>query len=229
MKVLQRDSLTLGGFQGIKEHRLVTGSKAFGARRDSQTWDGLGNFVYLADARFVPFGETKMHGHKEVDVVSVMVEGRVAHEGSLEHGEELLAGNAQVQRAGGEGFSHNEVNPDDVQNRMIQLWVLPERAGDRAGYKLYRPEGNGLTRIYGGSVNQNDTFDGKTIIELGRFSKEETISLEGDYLVYITGGKLFASDDSSSNEVKDGDLVRATNLNMTALEESQVIIISVLN
>ena len=33
----------------------------------------------------------------------------------------------QVQRAGGEGFSHNEINPDDIENRMIQLWVVPEQ------------------------------------------------------------------------------------------------------
>jgi hypothetical protein len=30
-----------------------------------------------------------MHGHKEVDVTSVTVEGQIAHEGSLEHGQEL--------------------------------------------------------------------------------------------------------------------------------------------
>ena len=32
----------------------------------------------------------------------------------------------QVQRAGGEGFVHNEVNPDDKENRIIQMWVTPE-------------------------------------------------------------------------------------------------------
>ena len=45
-----------------------------------------------------------MHPHKEIDVISVMMEGRVSHEGSLEHGQSLETGQVQVQRAGGRRF-----------------------------------------------------------------------------------------------------------------------------
>ena len=124
MQVLTRESLPLGGFAGLTEHRLVTDSRIFGARKSPGTSEGLGNFVYLADARFNPLGETGMHPHKEIDVISVMIEGRVSHEGSLEHGNSLETGDVQVQRAGGEGFSHNEINPDTQKNRMIQLWLF---------------------------------------------------------------------------------------------------------
>ena len=113
VEILHRDDLPLGGFAGLKEHRLVTDGKAWGPHRARGAWDGLGNFVYLADARFMPRGETTMHPHREVDVISVMVDGRIAHEGSLSHGEQLNTNDVQVQRAGGEGFTHNEVNPDD--------------------------------------------------------------------------------------------------------------------
>lgn len=108
MEILSRDDLPLGGFAGLTEHRLITDSRVFGHYKPSYTSEGIGNLVYLADARFAPYGETTMHPHKEIDVISVMVEGRVMHEGSLEHGNHLQAGDVQVQRAGGEGFSHNE-------------------------------------------------------------------------------------------------------------------------
>ena len=78
-----------------------------------------------------------------------MVDGRLSHEGSLEHGNSLRSNNVQVQRAGGEGFSHNEINPDDNWNRMIQLWVLPEQPSQPADYKVYQPVSGELTRIYG--------------------------------------------------------------------------------
>jgi redox-sensitive bicupin YhaK (pirin superfamily) len=107
-------------------------------------------FVYLADARFMPHGETHMHNHHEIDVISVLVDGRLSHEGSLQHGKNLYSNDVQVQRAGGEGFSHNEINPDENWNRMIQLWVLPEQAGQPADYKVYQPVTGELTRIYGG-------------------------------------------------------------------------------
>lgn len=66
------------------------------------------------------------YSHKEIDVISIIVEGGINHEGSLKHGQSLGTDQAQAQRAGGEGFSHNEINPDNKKNRLIQLWVLPE-------------------------------------------------------------------------------------------------------
>jgi len=220
MQVLHKESQHLGGFAGLKEHRLVV-DKRVGGRDD--TWDGLGNFVYLADAYFDPYGETRMHPHKELDVISVMIEGTINHEGSLEHGSSISAGQVQVQRAGAEGFQHNEINPDASKNRMIQLWVLPENHGEPAGYKLYDIKQNKLTQIYGGTKDQSTTFDSHTVLEVGKFSKEVSIEKEGDFLVYITEGSAILND----TNVKDGDLIRGTDLNFKATSDhAQLIIIS---
>jgi len=220
MQVLHKDTLPLGGFAGLKEHRLVV-DRLVGGRDD--TWDGLGNFVYLADAYFDPYGETKMHPHKELDVISIMLEGTINHEGSLEHGTSISSGKVQVQRAGGEGFAHNEINPDARKNRMIQLWVLPENKGEPAGYKLYDVGKNKLTQIYGGTKNQNDTFDSHTVLEVGRFSKNEEIKKSGDFLAYITEGEALVN----NTKVKDGDLIRGTDFHFKASSEhAQVILIT---
>ena len=136
-QVLHRDDLVLGGFAGIKEHRLVIDPKVFGVN-DSGAWPGIGDFVYLADAKFIPNGETHLHPHKEIDVISVIVDGRISHEGTLHQGKIIESNHVQVQRAGGEGFAHNEVNPDDKENRIIQMWVTPEKSGQPADYKSYR-------------------------------------------------------------------------------------------
>ncbi|MFT7294202.1 MAG: redox-sensitive bicupin YhaK (pirin superfamily), partial [Pseudohongiellaceae bacterium] len=115
----------------------------------------------LADARFTPHGETTMHNHHEIDVISLMVDGNIKHEGSLESGKDLVRNDVQVQRAGGEGFSHNEINPDVTWNRMIQLWALPEVAGQAASYKVYKPIAGELTRIYGGDDSDHADFPSK--------------------------------------------------------------------
>jgi len=61
---LQRDSLPLRGFAGLKEHQLVKNPEVFGQNTNKDgSWSGLGRFVYLADARFMPQGETRMHDH----------------------------------------------------------------------------------------------------------------------------------------------------------------------
>ncbi len=101
MEILRRDTLNQGGFAGVREHRMVKAPFAFGPTANNDgSWSGIGNFVYLADARFAPHGETHMHSHHEVDVISVMVEGRIAHQGSLGHGQDLNTHDVQVQRAG---------------------------------------------------------------------------------------------------------------------------------
>ena len=221
MEILHRDDLKRGGFAGLREHRLVTDTRLFGEHQSSQTWNGIGNFVYLADARFLPNGETRLHSHKEIDVISVMVEGRIRHEGSLKHGQQMQSHHVQAQRAGGEGFAHNEINPDDHENRMIQLWVLPEQAGQAAGYKLYSPKEGELTRVYGGATNQHDSFDSHTLIDVGIITADESISLSGDFMAYVTRGKGVIN----GQDVCDGDLLRGTALEFKAIEKTQIIII----
>ena len=218
---MHRDDLTLGGFAGLREHRLVSDSRLFGQHRAPGASDGIGNFVYLADARFMPRGETRMHPHREIDVISVMVEGRIAHEGSLEHGQEMRAGDVQVQRAGGDGFAHNEVNPDDVENRMIQMWVLPETEGEPASYKLHSLEPGSMHRIYGGPKDQAETHDSNTLIDVGVLDAGQEISVSGPFQTYLTRGGGNVGDVA----VKEGDLVRGEDLSFTATENTQLIVV----
>jgi hypothetical protein len=221
MQILHRDDLKLGGFAGLKEHRLVTDSRLFGGYKSPAAWNGIGSFVYLADARFLPKGETRMHDHREIDVISVMVEGRIAHEGSLEHGQLLENQQVQVQRAGGEGFSHNEINPDDRENRMIQLWFLPEIASQPAGYKLYTAEVGGLTRVYGGNTDQEETFASNTLVDSGVIPAGRTVSLSGEFISYLTIGSGILN----GQLVRDGDLIRDRDLEFKAESSVQLIVI----
>jgi len=221
VEILQRDDLKRGGFAGLRETRLVMDRRVFDVRAETGAWDGIGNFVYLADAKFLPKGETRLHDHKEIDVISVMVEGRIAHEGSLEHGQEMNSNHVQAQRAGGEGFSHNEINPDDAENRMIQLWVLPERAGGPAGYKLYSPKEGEMTRVYGGSPDQDETLDSQTFIDVGLLTAGNNVTIDGPFLAYVTRGSGRLNDKS----VGDGDLIRGENLEFNAVEPTQLIVV----
>ena len=222
MEILKRDSLQEGGFAGLKEHRLIKDPRLFGLQENSDgSWPGLGNFVYLADARFMPHGETRMHSHLEIDVISLMVEGNIQHEGSLETGKDLSRNDVQVQRAGGEGFSHNEINPDENWNRLIQLWALPEVAGQAASYKVYKPATGELTRIYGGENSSDTDFPSKTKIDVGLLSSGQQIEVDGPFLFYITRGKGLAN----KEPVQDGDLIRGNSIKFKASEDVQLIVI----
>lgn len=225
MQVLSKESLSLGGFAGLTEHRLVTDRRVFGSRKAANTFDGIGNFVYLADAQFNPRGETHMHPHKEIDVISIMMTGRISHEGSLEHGQSLNAGEVQVQRAGGEGFSHNEINPDSTKNRMLQLWVLPEVAGEPAGYKHYPLKTKGISRIYGGQKKQNKTFASKTTIDIVRLTSGESISFSKEILAYVSKGTADFTDENNQFRAEEGDLIRSYKTDILATSDVEIIVV----
>jgi redox-sensitive bicupin YhaK (pirin superfamily) len=227
MKTLKYDDLPQGGFAGLLERQFVTDFRVFGARKEPVASNGIGNFVYLADANFQPHGETGMHPHREIDVISVMVDGRIQHEGSLENGQSLEAGMVQVQRAGAEGFTHNEINPDASINRMIQLWVLPDEAGQPAGYRVYSPGSGDRVKIYGGpkTVNENqgqaEHFDSETSIEVAMVNPGQTIEHEGEFMAYICKGGGVAND----REVAARTLFSDTGLEFRASSETQLILI----
>ncbi len=219
MEIIHRDDIKLGGFAGLTEHQMVVDPRAFGEGFRPGTWLGIGNFVYLSDARFMPHGDTRMHGHREIDVISAMAEGRIAHEGSLEHGQELSDRGVQVQRAGGEGFMHNEVNPDDRENRMIQMWVLPEVPGQPAGYKYYPLTAGEVTRVYGGSGDQDQTFAARTVIDVSLLKAGRKISVEGTYLAYVVTGE----GEAGGQTLRNGDLARGKNFSFTASQDTHLI------
>ncbi len=222
IEILKRDSLREGGFAGLKEHRLIKAPELFGPQENNDgSWPGLGNFVYLADARFMPHGETRMHSHHEVDVISIMVDGNIAHQGSLQHGKNLSTNDVQVQRAGGEGFSHNEINPDDRWNRMLQLWVLPEVPGQAADYKVYKPVTGELTRIYGGKDKRETDFPAKTKIDVAVLNASQQIEVNEPFLAYIARGKGMANNQT----VEEGDLIRGESLTFKTSDDVQLIVV----
>lgn len=216
--IVRRDELRLGGFAGLKEHRLVTDRSIFGPHKEPDTFDGIGSFVYMADARFNPHGETRMHPHREIDVISVMVEGKIQHEGTLQHGEIIHEGQVQVQRAGGEGFMHNEINPDDTTNRMIQLWFKPEVSGMKADYEVFDTDQQ-VTRVYGGS--KGSRFESKTIMEVIRLKKDEIFYLKGSFQLYVLTGELYYDDEI----IQEGDLIEDFDLDMQAMSDTLCIVI----
>lgn len=231
--MIRRDDLHLGGFAGLREHRLVMAPRLWGEHANPGTHPGLGNFVYLADARFNPKGDTRMHHHQEVDVISVMLEGRLLHEGSLEHGQELIAPVVQVQRAGGDGFFHNEVNPDEVKNRMLQLWVLPDQKGEKSDYRLYQPGKGRLTRVHGGKIHEGSKgrpedkmadrpLNNTSLIDVGLLNPGQEIVLEEAFVVYFAKGRALTDDGRIYTE---GDLLSGNRLQLKTESDVHLVVI----
>ena len=200
---------------------MVMSPRVFRGQQEAGTSSGIGKLVYFADACFLPLGETRAHDHREIDVISVMVEGRIQHEGSLEQGQELEADSIQIQRAGGEGFTHNEINPDDAKNRMLQLWVLPETAEEPASYQVMQSQPDERLRVYGGLGDQIETISSHTIIDVVQVNAGDSVKQPAQSLVYVTTGV----GSCNSEIVREGDLIEMTDFSYKAERDSKLIVV----
>lgn len=221
MNIVRRNELHRGGFAGLRETRLVMSPSVFGKHKEPGTSAGIGRFVYLADARFLPHGDTRMHSHRDVDVISVMIEGRIRHEGSMESGKELLAGSVQIQRAGKEGFSHNEINPDGAKNRMLQLWLLPEETEDEASYQLLNIAETGRTRVYGGTDEKTGPVAARTAVDIVSLDKGDSVEQPDISLAYLATG----AGRGVGEDLGEGDLIESLDFNFQASTPSKLVLV----
>ena len=76
-----------------------------------------------------------MHGHSDMEVVTYVLEGALAHKDSLGNGATILPGDVQRISAG-TGIRHSEFNHDlSSSTHLLQIWMLPSEAGIRPSYE----------------------------------------------------------------------------------------------
>lgn len=73
------------------------------------------------------------HPHRDMEIVSYVVDGRLTHRDNM--GNERTIGRGHVQyMSAGTGVVHSEYNQGDGPLRFLQLWILPDRAGHEPAY-----------------------------------------------------------------------------------------------
>jgi redox-sensitive bicupin YhaK (pirin superfamily) len=87
-----------------------------------------------------------MHPHRDMEIITYVLEGSLEHRDSLGTGSVIQPGEVQRMTAG-TGIRHSEFNPSEEQPvRLLQIWLLPEKQGLKPSYeqKSFRPNGDGL-------------------------------------------------------------------------------------
>lgn len=82
------------------------------------------------------------HGHRDMEIVSYVLEGALAHEDSMGNRASIVPGEVQRMSAGS-GVLHSEYNHSaDGRTHFLQIWIIPDRLGGAPSYeqKMFGPE-----------------------------------------------------------------------------------------
>ncbi len=66
------------------------------------------------------------HPHKNMEIITYVVDGELSHQDSMGNKEALSAGDVQYLSAG-TGITHSEMNDSDKQARFLQIWIIPPK------------------------------------------------------------------------------------------------------
>lgn len=107
---------------------------SFGHHFDPR-WRGFGNLLVLNDDTVAPGAGFGTHPHRDMEIVSYVVDGALEHRDSMGTGSVIRRGDVQRMSAG-TGVMHSEYNHSkDATVRFLQLWFPPTERGIEPGYE----------------------------------------------------------------------------------------------
>ncbi len=100
---------------------------------------GFRSLRVINDDRIAPRGGFPTHPHRDMEIFSYVLEGRLAHQDSMGNARVLEPGRIQLMSAGS-GVTHSEFNPSgDTTTHMLQIWITPRQRGLQPRYTEWTP------------------------------------------------------------------------------------------
>lgn len=98
---------------------------------------GLGALRVLNDDLVDPDTGFDLHPHKDMEIISYVIEGELTHGDSMGNKSTIGKGDIQYMSAG-KGVYHSEHNRGEDTLRFLQIWIRPDKFGYEPNYGDYR-------------------------------------------------------------------------------------------
>jgi redox-sensitive bicupin YhaK (pirin superfamily) len=186
---------------------------------------GYGPLRVINEDRVNPGSGFGTHGHRDMEIISYVLEGALGHEDSMGNGSTIVPGDVQRMSAG-TGVRHSEYNHDKAAvTHFLQIWIEPKFTGMKPSYEqkhfgpeekrgrlrlIASPDGReGSVTVHQDALIYAGLFDGaeRARIELAPGRKAYVHLARGQASV---GGKVLQAgdalkSDAGSIEIANGD------------------------
>ena len=135
---------------------------SFGDYHDPEQM-GFGPLRVINEDRVSPGQGFGTHGHRDMEIISYVLEGALEHKDSIGTGSVIRPGDVQIMSAG-TGIRHSEFNHSKTEPvHFLQIWVVPDRQGIAPRYEQKTfPDADKRGRLR--LVGSSDGRDGSVII-----------------------------------------------------------------
>lgn len=209
-------ALRPAGERGHADHGWLDSwhSFSFAGYRDPAHM-GFGPLRVINEDRVAPGAGFGTHGHRDMEIISYVLDGALAHRDNLGNGSVIRPGDVQRMSAG-TGVMHSEFNHQaDAATHFLQIWIEPDQPGVQPGYEERRFEAEdkrGRLRL----IASPDGADGSVRIHqqarvyAGLFEGEESaelaIAMGRRAYVHLARGRLHVN----GHALEAGDALKLT-------------------
>ena len=126
------DSLSRGQFRNswLKSHHTFS----FGEFHDPKRM-GFRSLRVINEDYVAPAGGFARHGHKDMEIITYVLDGQLGHKDSLGNGSIIRPGEIQRMSAG-TGIRHSEMNAsNEMPVHFLQIWIEPDKHGHAPSYE----------------------------------------------------------------------------------------------
>jgi hypothetical protein len=178
------------------------------------------------------FGE---HPHDNMEIITIPLEGDLAHKDSMGNAETIKTGDIQVMSAG-TGVRHSEFNPNaDLHTKLFQIWLFPNKQNVTPRYQQITLDKSLQKNNFAQILSPNDSDEGVWIHQDAwfymsdfdaDFSKKLSLNKEGNgfYImniegeIEVNGEKLEQRDAIGTWEISEIEIKATTNAKFLVME-----------
>lgn len=193
---------------------------------------GFSDLRVINEDRVTPGQGFGTHSHRDMEIVSYVLEGVLAHSDSIGTGSQIKPGDVQLMSAGS-GVTHSEFNGSkESPVHFLQIWIVPDRTGGAPVYQQQHfddADKRGRLRL----IISPDGRDGSlriqqdTHVYVGLFDGDEsaTLTLDKNRNAYVHAAR--GRVELNGVKLEAGDGVRLRNpqtLQLTAGKDAEVLV-----